>query len=250
MTHFLAWAALAAAAMLPGVSQAQGVAATTAKQVNLRAGPARDYPVVAILPPGYPITVQGCLQQYTWCDVVAGASRGWVYAGNINYYYQGQWVPIPNYAPLIGVAVLGFILDDYWSDHYHDRPWYGERQRWAHHPPPPPPRYRPSVPRRNAAAPRRAARAAPPGRPCRAAAVASTRAGGARRPASGRASGAPATRAAPSGHGPGAATAQRQQRQVQRAEQGQQRQARRSERNVPRDTREDIAIPLKPAPGA
>ena len=238
MTHLIAWAALAAAAMLPGASQAQGAAATTAKQVNLRAGPARDYPVVAILPRGYPITVEGCLQQYTWCDVAAGASRGWVYAGNINYYYQGQWVPVPSYAPLIGIAVLGFILDDYWSDHYHDRPWYGERQRWANHPPPPPPRYRPTVPRPGVMPPHPGARPAPrapgaPGVPLRP------------RPPGPVAPGAPlpGVRPAPQPRAPRpAATAPAQQplqRQAQRAEQGQQqdRQARRPERNVPRDTR-------------
>ncbi len=154
MKH-LAPAALLAMAMavLPGLAQAQPQSAVTAKNVNLRAGPARDYPVVAVLPPGFPLTVQGCLPEYTWCDVIAGASRGWMYAGNINYYYQGSYVPVPSYAPLLGIAVLGFILDDYWGDHYYDRPWYPERRRWIHRPAPqprftpPPPRPSPPPPR-------------------------------------------------------------------------------------------------------
>lgn len=139
---------------LPCATRAQSQVAYTAKPVNLRAGPARDYPIVAVLPGGYPISVQGCVPQYTWCDVIAGAYRGWVYAGNINYFYQNTYVPVLTYGPVIGIAVLGFVLDDYWGRHYHDRPWYPERQRWSHHPPVPParygapPRYAPPIPPR------------------------------------------------------------------------------------------------------
>jgi uncharacterized protein YraI len=121
---------------LAGAVQAQGQAAYTAKSVNLRAGPARDYPVVAILPAGLQISVEGCVADYTWCDVLAGPSRGWVWAGNINYYYQNSYVPLLNYGTVIGISIFPFILDDYWGSHYHDRPWYPDRYRWAdRHPP-------------------------------------------------------------------------------------------------------------------
>lgn len=134
-----------AAYALPLLAQAQWQMAYTARTVNLRAGPARDYPIVAIVPAGYQIALQGCLPDYTWCDVLAGPSRGWIYAGNINYAYQNAYVPVLNYGPVIGIGVLGFVLDDYWGRHYHDRPWYGERQRWVHRRsvPAPPPRFNP-----------------------------------------------------------------------------------------------------------
>ena len=90
-----------------------------------------------------------------WCDVVAGPNRGWVYAGNINYYYQNSYVPLLNYGTVIGIGVLAFIIDDYWGRHYRDRPWYPERHRWADPAPPlgrprrpPPTRIRPQPPRR------------------------------------------------------------------------------------------------------
>lgn len=122
------------------------VIAYTAKPVNLRAGPARDYPVVAVLPAGFQVAVQGCLSTYAWCDVIAGYDRGWVYAGNINYPYQNQWQPLLTWGPMIGIAILGFTFDDYWHRHYWNRPWYGERERWAHVPPPRFVRPRPAVP--------------------------------------------------------------------------------------------------------
>jgi uncharacterized protein YraI len=123
------------------MAQAQGQLAYTAKTVNLRAGPARDYPIVATLPPRFQVAVQGCLPDYTWCDVIAGPSRGWMYAGNINYAYQNTYVPVLNYGAVIGIGVLAFVLDDYWGRHYHNRSWYGDRHRWANRPAPAAPRY-------------------------------------------------------------------------------------------------------------
>lgn len=116
--------------------------AYASKDVHLRAGPARDYPVVAIVPAGFELNVLGCLSDYSWCDVMAGPNRGWVYAGNINYAYQGTYVPVPSYGAQIGIAVIGFILFDYWTHYYPDRPFYRDRDRWVNRPRPP----RPVVP--------------------------------------------------------------------------------------------------------
>jgi uncharacterized protein YraI len=110
--------------------QAQPQAAVTARHTNLRAGPAPDYPVVAVLPAGFAVGVQGCLPDYTWCDVIAGQSRGWMWAGNINYYYQNSYVPLLNYGPAIGIGAISFVLNDYWGSHYRDRPFYRDRGRW------------------------------------------------------------------------------------------------------------------------
>lgn len=112
--------------------------AHAAKDVNLRAGPSVDYPVVARLAAGVQISVEGCLSDYRWCDVVAGPHRGWVYAGNIVYPYQGANVPVLNYGSLIGIGIAAFILSNYWDDHYRDRPWYPQRQYWIDRPAPRP----------------------------------------------------------------------------------------------------------------
>ena len=121
-------------ALLCGAAQAQ--LAYTAKVVNMRAGPAREYPIVAVLPGGLQVNVQGCLSDYRWCDVVAGPNRGWVYAGNISYAYQNSYEPLLYWGPVVGLAILGFTLDDYWQQHYWSRPWYQERYRWRRVPPP------------------------------------------------------------------------------------------------------------------
>ena len=128
-------AALLALALgwLPALAPAQQIATTT-RQVNLRAGPDRAYPVVAILPWNVQVVVQGCVADYRWCDVAYGPERGWVYAGNLRYAWQEASSPLPAIGAVAGIAILGFVLDDYWGDHYRDRSWYRDRERWVHPP--------------------------------------------------------------------------------------------------------------------
>ena len=129
--------ALAALALLPARAQAQQLAYVT-KEVNLRAGPSSDFPVVAILGAGVTITVEGCMSDYRWCDVSVGPNRGWLYAGNIVYPYQGANVPLLTYGPAIGIGVIAFSVGSYWDDYYRYRPWYPQRQRWIDRPYPAP----------------------------------------------------------------------------------------------------------------
>ncbi len=123
-------AALLAAA--PATSSAEW--AYTAKDVNLRAGPGREFPVVAVLPGGISLYVEGCVSDYRWCDVSADLDRGWVYAGNIVYPYEGMDVPVLTYGARIGLGIVYFSIGPYWDDHYRARSWYSQRQRWIDRP--------------------------------------------------------------------------------------------------------------------
>ena len=112
-----------AALAVPVLSQA--AIATTTKDVHLRAGPARDYPVVAILPVGTEVDVQGCVRDYSWCDVARDGLRGWVWAGNLVGSWNDAPVRVIEGGARIGIVVMPFVLMDYWTVHYPDRPWYG-----------------------------------------------------------------------------------------------------------------------------
>ena len=112
-----------------GYAQQQAV---TAKSVHVRAGPAKDYPVVEVLSRGTPLTVEGCLSGSTWCDVILpDSNRGWIYAGNLNYEYGSDSVPILDYGSLIGLEIVLFSVGSYWDTYYHGRPWYRDRQQWV-----------------------------------------------------------------------------------------------------------------------
>lgn len=123
--------------------------AFTRISVNLRAGPAADYPVVAVLGGGQPLDVMGCTGGYSWCDVVLpDGLRGWVFAQSLDYAYEQQRVPLASYGAVIGVPIVTFALGSYWSNYYRDRPWYGDRRWWGSRPPPPVHGWRPPPPPR------------------------------------------------------------------------------------------------------
>lgn len=132
----LKWTGWLAAGLLALPALAHAEWAYAAKDINLRAGPATDYPVVARLGAGVTLSVEGCLNDYRWCDVVAGPYRGWVYAGNIVYSYQGRRVPVRDIGAAIGLGIVLFSLGNYWDQHYRNRPWYPQRQLWIDRPRP------------------------------------------------------------------------------------------------------------------
>jgi uncharacterized protein YraI len=120
--------------------------AFTSRSVNVRAGPDTSYPAVATLGGGAPVEVMGCLDDWSWCDVVFGYNRGWVYAPYLTYVYQGARVPFYTYAPSFGIPIVAFSLGSYWDRYYRGRSWYGRRDYWERReprhirPPGPPPR--------------------------------------------------------------------------------------------------------------
>ena len=104
--------------------------AFTTRTVNVRAGPDTSYPAVAVLGPGAPVQVIGCLDDWSWCDVAFADNRGWVYSPYLSYVYQGYQVPFYSYAPSFGIPIIAFSLGSYWDRYYRGRPWYGRRDYW------------------------------------------------------------------------------------------------------------------------
>jgi len=126
--------------------------ALTTDTASVRAGPDDSYPEVAVLDADSPIQVMGCLDDWSWCDVTFDGNRGWLYSPDITYEYEGGYVPFYTYAPAFSVPVVTFTVDAYWGRYYHDRPWFRERDQWAHRvvehrPPPGPPPHRGPPPR-------------------------------------------------------------------------------------------------------
>jgi len=143
LSKYLSIGALAAALPLAAVAQQ----AQTTTWVNVRAGPAAGFPLVARLGPGTPLAVQGCTAGFGWCDVMAwDGSRGWVYAGNIAFWYRSAQVPIASVGPVFGVPIVPFVIGSYWGQHYRNQPWYWNQPHWSN-PPPPRPGVRPPPPR-------------------------------------------------------------------------------------------------------
>jgi uncharacterized protein YraI len=118
-----------------GIAGAQD--AYTSRPMNVRAGPDREYPLVAQLDAGAPLEVHGCLDDWSWCDVSFDDGRGWVYSGGLSFVYQGARVPLYSYGPRLGLPIIAFSLGAYWGHYYRGRPWYSQRDEWAHRRMPP-----------------------------------------------------------------------------------------------------------------
>ena len=102
--------------------------------VNLRAGPGTDYPVIVTVPQRAPISILGCLGDYAWCDVFFQGSRGWMRSIYLSGYYQGHYYSLGDYAPRLGYRTVSFDIEGYWGSNYRNRPFYGERTRWTRRP--------------------------------------------------------------------------------------------------------------------
>ena len=119
-------------AMLPlGPAQAAPPNGYPVTNVNLRAGPGTDYPVIVTVPARAPISILGCLADYAWCDTIFEGNRGWMRSIYLSGYYQGYYYSLRDYAPRLGYGMVSFDINGYWNSNYRDRPFYGERARWT-----------------------------------------------------------------------------------------------------------------------
>jgi uncharacterized protein YraI len=117
---------LVAVLALPDEAVAQSRAVVTT-DLNMRAGPGTQFPVVNVLAGGRTVTVHGCVRNLTWCDVTTRSDRGWVSARYLAEERRGR--PIVDLGPSFGLPVISFQFD-YWDRHYSGRPFYRERDRW------------------------------------------------------------------------------------------------------------------------
>lgn len=127
MRSIITLAALVAAALPLAPASAQSMRGYVSGPTRLYSGPLRDYPSVRILRRGTMVSVQGCLRDWTWCDVVYGRDRGWVAGNALRITYQGRRRGL---AGNMGIGVTTFSFGTYWDNHYQGRRFYGQRQRW------------------------------------------------------------------------------------------------------------------------
>jgi uncharacterized protein YraI len=101
----------------------------TGDSVYLRAGPNKDYPIVARLDGDTAVNIFGCITGWAWCDVAIGDYRGWVSGRHLRSDYHHRPRVVYSYGASIGVPIIVFEERSYWDRHYRHRSFYAQR-RW------------------------------------------------------------------------------------------------------------------------
>ena len=96
--------------MAPAQAQAPRPNGYPVTNVNLRAGPGTYYPALLVVPSRAPISILGCLGDYTWCDVIFQGNRGWMRSIYLQGWYRGYYYSLRDYAPRLGYRVVSFDL--------------------------------------------------------------------------------------------------------------------------------------------
>jgi uncharacterized protein YraI len=93
--------------------------------VSLRAGPSTSYPRVVLLQRGALVEIYGCVNGFTWCDIDWRGYRGWARGAYLQVLYQQHHRPIATYGRYLSIPFIGFDIDIYWNNYYHNRPFFG-----------------------------------------------------------------------------------------------------------------------------
>jgi uncharacterized protein YraI len=138
MKKLIPLAGAAAVMLMASAALAAGTATTTtattwyAPSVNqLHSGPDATFPVVASVPANAQMTVYGCLQNWSWCDVAWNDQRGWLPGSSIQTVYQSKPAYITEVAPAMNVPVETYSTATYWDTHYQSAPFYTQRERYV-----------------------------------------------------------------------------------------------------------------------
>lgn len=134
MRHVLPILSGLSLAALVAASPAVALDAYVTTDLNMRAGPGTNYPVVASVPDDALVDIQGCVAGYAWCDVIWRGRRGWVSGRYLAFLEGRRYVEVEDLAPSYGLPIIGFDVGTYWGRWYRDEPWYEQRFRWGGRP--------------------------------------------------------------------------------------------------------------------
>lgn len=97
----------AGAVALTGAAMAQTTASATT-ELNMRAGPGPNYEVIGAIPADGQVTVNGCTETGSWCQVTMDGKTGWSYAQYLTSDYEGQRVVVVEQREALGVPVATY----------------------------------------------------------------------------------------------------------------------------------------------
>ncbi|MDX8467866.1 DUF1236 domain-containing protein [Mesorhizobium sp. VK23B] len=83
--------------------------------LNVRAGPGPQYPVIGVLAAGQSATLRGCIEGSKWCTIAEAGGNGWVYSDYVTGDFGGSRVVVTRRPADAGIAVVTPPADDVYS---------------------------------------------------------------------------------------------------------------------------------------
>ena len=115
----LLFPALAGALLAMSGTALADTAVSAMADLNVRAGPGPQYPVIGVLAAGQPATLTGCIEGSKWCAIAEAGGKGWVYSDYVTADFGGSRVVVTRRPANAGIAVVAPPTDDvYTTDTY------------------------------------------------------------------------------------------------------------------------------------
>ncbi|RWB51256.1 DUF1236 domain-containing protein [Mesorhizobium sp.] len=83
--------------------------------LNVRAGPGPQYPVIGVLAAGQSATLTGCIANSKWCTIAEAGGNGWVYSDYVTGDFGGSRVVLTRRPADADIAVVSPPADDVYS---------------------------------------------------------------------------------------------------------------------------------------
>ncbi|MGX7875823.1 DUF1236 domain-containing protein [Mesorhizobium sp. ORM6] len=98
----------AIAGMLTAMSGAAfaDTAVSAVTDLNVRAGPGPQYPVIGVLAAGQSATLNGCIENSKWCTIAEAGGQGWVYSDYVTADFGGSRVVLTQRPHGSAVAIV------------------------------------------------------------------------------------------------------------------------------------------------
>ncbi|MGX5801638.1 DUF1236 domain-containing protein [Bradyrhizobium sp. Arg314] len=111
--------ALAGALLAMSGTALADTAVSAVADLNVRAGPGPQYPVIGVLAAGQSATLTGCIENSKWCTIAEAGGNGWVYSDYVTGDFGGSRVVLTRRPADAGIAVVAPPTDNvYTTDIY------------------------------------------------------------------------------------------------------------------------------------
>ena len=100
--------ASALAAVISGPSLALALEAVAVTDLNMRAGPGSQHPIVTTIQNNGAVEIVGCLDEAQWCQVNWQGNQGWAYSEYLAVTQTGEQIYVPQARSVLDIPVVAF----------------------------------------------------------------------------------------------------------------------------------------------